>query len=303
MKILGFGEILWDIIEGQAHIGGAVFNLTAHIAKMGADASIVSSVGDDDLGRKALQVSVGYGIATSFISTDPEAPTGTVDVSLDGEGHPEYIIHEGVAWDRIRLSEANEEMLGSTHWDAFCIGTLAQRGENNRKTLDRLLPMVEVKEVLYDLNLRQHFFQKDWIERLLGISTIVKLNDDEAAVLSNLLFDNDLEHKTFSEKLAERFQLSVILLTKGADGALVFDGRGFHTSYCQDVPIVDTVGAGDSFSAGFLFAYLSGSSAFEAADFAGRVADVVVSKRGAVPEYPPELVEEIESIAMQKKNG
>ena len=296
MRALAFGEILWDIIDGTPHLGGAPFNLTAHLAKMGAKAAIVSSVGTDELGDRAIEAAASYGIDTSMVARDPDRPTGWVDVFLDGAGHPDYTIHENVAWDLIPAPADPTVSLGGDPWDVFSFGTLAQRSDGNRAVLIDLIDTVGAAEVFYDVNLRQQFFEKGWIESSLRRSSIVKLNDDEAVFLSDYLFGSSHDEVSFVGLLAERFNLRIVILSRGSKGALVFDEGSFHETTCQDVDVADTVGAGDSFSAGFLHALLGGRSAFEAAEFAGRIADYVVTQTGAIPDYPQSLAAEIASF-------
>ncbi len=295
MKALSFGELLWDIIDGTPYIGGAPFNLAAHLAQMGADVSMITAVGEDELGKRALNAASGYGVRTDYIRSLRDKPTGTVDVFLDKKGIPDYTIHQNVAWDDISLDADDLERINSGQWDVLCFGTLAQRGAGNRALLGRIVPAAGPRHIFYDVNLRQSFYDKAWIETSLDYSTIVKLNEEEAEALSGLLFGEPESTRDFAVGLAEAFALEVVLVTRGPEGALVYDGEDFAVSPTQDVEVVDTVGAGDSFSAGFLFAYLSGNDAFAAANTAAAVADYVVSKHGAVPDYSTALEELLRS--------
>ncbi len=291
MNALSFGELLWDIIDGTPYIGGAPFNLAAHLARMGAGVSMITAVGDDELGRRALEQASRYGVDTQFIRTWPDSPTGTVEVYLDQAGLPDYTIHENVAWDRIEL-EANEiERIGSQSWDVFCFGTLAQRSEQNRRLLETIIGASRPASVFYDVNLRQSYYEEAWLEASLEHATIVKLNEEEAETISRMLFDEELSVRDFVTKIFKTFDLDVVLVTRGPEGAIVYNGSDFGTSETEDVEVVDTVGAGDSFSAAFLYSYLSGDDAFDASDTAAKVADFVVSRRGAVPDYSKELEE------------
>src|SRR3989339_467406 len=135
MKALVFGEILWDVINGNEYIGGAAFNLAAHMSKMGVVSSLVSSVGKDDLGGRALNKAVEIGLDTRYITVQEGLSTGTVDVTVGKEGHPDYVIHENTAWDNIILDRDRLDKITASGWDVFCFGTLAQRTESNRKQL------------------------------------------------------------------------------------------------------------------------------------------------------------------------
>jgi fructokinase len=300
IKALTFGEILWDIIEGKPYIGGAPFNLAAHLSKMGCDVAMISALGDDDLGLRAFERAESFNIDTRYIVNIPDVPTGTVDVFLDSKGLPDYTIHEHTAWDQLTISPSGFKGLASEQRDVICFGTLAQRTAGNRKLLLSILSQASSKHVFYDVNLRQQYFQSDWITESLKYSSIVKLNDEEAEVISKLLYRESVsslkDEERFAESIAADFGLRTVLITRGKEGALVYCNGVSAEVTCGDVSIVDTVGAGDSFSAGFLRAYLSGRSALESARFASTVADFVVGMRGAIPDYSPELLKKISSL-------
>jgi fructokinase len=296
-RALTFGEILWDIIEGEPYIGGAPFNLAAHLTRMGGEVSMVSALGDDDLGRRAREKALSFGINTEFVSESTDSPTGTVDVFLDADGHPDYTIHEGTAWDRLAIPEPLLGKLILREWDVICFGTLAQRSSVNRSLLSDILSQATSRHVFYDVNLRQEYYTAEWITDSLAGSTIVKLNDDEVREISSLLYADRIQspadEEAFVRKMAADYGLDSVLVTRGSGGALVYSGGVFGTTECADVEIADTIGAGDSFGAGFLAAYLCGRTALESARLASRVADFVVSRRGAIPAYTDELAAEI----------
>ena len=294
---LAFGEVLWDIIEGTPYLGGACFNLTAHLSRMSADASIITSVGDDELGERVIEAIGVYGIHPDYVTHNHERPTGTVDVFVDAAGQPDYTIHTETAWDYLSVSDEAMAGLTEASWDVFCFGTVAQRTSQNRELLNRLYEIVDTKEVFYDINLRRDLYHYDWIINSFEHSTIVKLNDDEVRIISEMIFDSSVDspedEKAFVRRFFKRFDLHVVIVTKGGDGAMAYDGNDFFSSTCQDVDIVDTVGAGDSFSAGFLYTYLTGGTVQESVNFAAMVADFVVGRRGAVPEYSKEIAERL----------
>lgn len=300
ISALSFGEILWDIIEGEAHIGGAPFNLAAHLVKMGAQAYMISSVGTDVLGRRAEDFIAKLGIDPAYITVQKEHPTGSVDVFLDGHGHPDYAIHECTAWDNLDISEDALRSISARSWDVFCFGTLAQRSDKNRAYLGMLLDGIRARHIFYDMNLRQSYYRREWIEHSLSHATIVKLNDDEAIHIADMLCGESIEKKEnlypFIKALASDYEIDVIVLTLGKDGAIAYKNGVYSESTCGDVAVVDTVGAGDSFSAGFLFSLLSGADVGAAAKFAAKIADFVVSHRGAIPEYTHEQRRELEQI-------
>lgn len=302
MKVLSFGELLWDIIEGRPYIGGAPFNLASHLAKMGIQSTYLSAVGKDILGKEALRIAKRYGLDTRYIVTNKYLPTGKVEVYLNPQGHPQYTIYENVAWDRIVLSEDLKSNLLKETWDAFCFGTLAQRSEYNRHLLYELLSRLSCEQVFYDVNLRQNFYQKEWIEQSLHFSTILKLNEEEAITLSELLFGETYRRKDFFPVLFSKYNLKLICLTLGEKGSLVYEGNNHYFIPRVKVIVKDTVGAGDSYSAAFLFSFLTGGNPEESGRFANQVSAFVASQSGAIPEYSTQLKEQIRVFKNRQKN-
>lgn len=280
--VVAFGEILWDVIEGEAHIGGAPFNLAAHAVRCGLRAAAVSRVGDDPLGHRALAEMARLGVDSHWVGVDAEHPTGTVTVSLSA-GQPSYTIHEQVAWDYIGLDEDELAALGFPK--AFCFGTLAQRGDESRRTLVRLLDAFRGTTVFYDVNLRQNYWSAPLVEGGLSRATLVKVNDDEARVLGGLLFDGACTPEAFGRAVLDRHPAQAVVVTCGAKGCWVCE-RGVPSVACPCAPVtvVDTVGAGDAFSAAFLAAWLRGATAAEAAAAGNARGSWVASKHGAVPD-------------------
>lgn len=295
-----FGEVLWDIIDSKSYIGGAPFNLAAYLTKMGVKSTPISSVGKDDLGRKALKEAKKRGIDSTFIKVHPHLPTGIVEVGIDEDGNPDYQIKENVAWDNIILDQNLIDSLKKTEWEVFCFGTLAQRTKENREILNRILFSIKPHHIFYDVNLRQNYYQKEWIEKSLCQSSIVKLNNREALILSELLFNQKLKQREFFENLVQEYNLSIVCITHGKNGSLVYHDGHLEKISAINGPVADTVGAGDSFSAGFLFSYLHGSSVYEAAEFAEMVGNFVVSQSGAVPKYPQWLEKEIKNLIKER---
>ena len=301
MKALFFGEILWDIIENKPYIGGAPFNLAAHMTKMGLKSTLISSVGKDALGRKALKEAEKRGINSSFIRVHPHLPTGIVEVSLDERGHPTYLIKENVAWDNIVLNQGLIDNLIKDKWEIFCFGTLAQRTKENREVLSQIISWVRPHHIFYDLNLRQNYYKKEWIEKSLCQSSMVKLNDREVLIVSELLFGETLKQENFIQRICQEYDLSIICITHGKNGSSIYYDGKLEKVAGINGPVADTVGGGDSYSAGFLFSYLCGTSIYEAAEFAEMVGNFVVSQSGAVPKYPKWLEKEIENLKYKIK--
>jgi fructokinase len=296
IKVLSFGELLWDIIAGEAHIGGAPFNLASHLAKMGIHSTYISSVGKDVLGEKALKIAKEYNLDTNYISIHSVLSTGKVDVYLNHKGHPKYTIHKDTAWDQINLNEGFRDLLFKENWFAFCFGTLAQRTESNRNLLYDLLSHLQCQYIFYDVNLRQNFYQKEWIEHSLHFSNMLKLNEEEVITLSELLLGKVVSKEQFCHTISSEYSLKIICITLGEHGSIVYDGQNFFQIPGVKVKVVDTVGAGDSYSAAFLFSFLSGLSPVESGLFASQMGAFVASQVGAVPVYSAWLKEKINTL-------
>jgi len=282
--LVTFGEVLWDVIDGDAHIGGAPFNLAAHAVRCGLGAAVVSRVGDDNWGYRALDEMQQLGVENKWTAVDRIHPTGTVTVTLKG-GQPSYAIHEGVAWDYIHLEPRVFQALSSGQPRAFCFGTLAQRNDVSRQTLRHLLEAFKDAVIFYDVNLRQNFWSGPLVDAGLARATLVKVNDEEARVLGKLLFDGACEPAAFARAVLTRHPVRAVIVTLGADGCLVCE-RDKDVVRCPSikVQVVDAVGAGDAFSAAFLASWLGSASAAEAAEAGNRRGAWVASHRGAVPE-------------------
>jgi len=297
IKALTFGEALFDIIKGSAHLGGAPLNLASHLAKLGAKPAVITAVGRDELGKVLLARAKELGVNTSYILVDEKRPTGTVTVKLVDEGIPIFTINEGVAWDAITPDEKKFKMLAGERWDVFCFGTLAQRSEENRRTLKRLLSEIKANYFFYDVNLRSGYYTEEWILYSLESCTILKMNEEEAAAVSSFVFGTVHSCNTLCRLLTEKYpKISVICITKGPEGAAVYQNGAYEEIETIPVEVADTVGAGDAFSAGFLYTYLSGYSVSKAASIACILGTYVASKPGSVPEYSEELIKKLELI-------
>ncbi len=287
MKVLAFGEILFDVIEGRPFLGGAPLNFAAHLARFGVDSWILSGVGVDELGDNAVAQIEKQGVKTTLIQRDAEHPTGTVEVVLSG-GQPDYTISEGVAYDFIK--PPGEKELGQTAFDVLYYGTLAQRNKKSRDTLAKVLKENQFREVFYDVNLRQGFYTEEVLRNSVKNCTILKLNDEEAGVLGDLFFGERMEMKDFAARVAEEFRIGTIVITTGAKGCLIYADETLHFVEGFPAKVADTVGAGDSFSAAFLYQYMLHKDPVKAAGVANRLGAFVASCRGAIPEYSPEIM-------------
>ena len=288
-KLIGLGEVLWDLLPAGPQLGGAPANFAFHARSLGADARLISRVGNDELGRAILKRFTEAGIPTRTISSDPEASTGSVEVKLNAAGAPDFIIHENVAWDRLQADEtALNEMRKA---DAVCFGSLAQRSEQSRAAVQQLVRATPANALrVFDINLRQHYFTREILESSLRLATLLKLNDAELPVLAGLFgLKGSAENQLI--QLAARFDLRLIAYTKGADGSLLFqDGRS-SAAGSKCVQVADTVGAGDAFTAALVLGLLHGLDLQEVHELASETAGFVCSQSGATPELPSHLRE------------
>lgn len=275
MKILSFGEILWDIFPAEKKIGGAPLNFAAHAARLGAESYMVSAVGNDENGVEALKTAKEFGIKTDYIHISRKYPTAVCRVTLS-DGKPTYTLAENTAYDHI------PDVLPRERFDAVYMGTLAMRSPESRRSFEKLLKYTEKKEVFFDINLRGNFYTRELVNALLRETTVLKLSDEETGFFGK----RDMPHILL--ELANTYpKLKYICVTLGKDGAIVFDCRA-RTLLCSDKPkseVVSTVGAGDSFSACFLVNMLSGRKISECLDRAIILSDYVVTQLGAVPDY------------------
>ncbi|MDO4880036.1 MAG: carbohydrate kinase [Capnocytophaga sp.] len=279
-KVVGLGEILWDIFPNQKVLGGAPANFAYHISQFGLDGYVVSAVGQDSLGKEILDNLTEKGLHY-LIETTP-FPTGSVDVFLDNKGIPQYQINENVAWDNIPFSEKTKNLAKNT--TTVCFGSLAQRHQNSRETIHLFLDTMPKDSLkIFDINLRLHYFSPEIIENSLEKANILKINDEEVVKVAKL-FDWKGSERTICEKLASLFHLDFLILTKGTAGSLILSPN--HESFLPTpkVNVVDTVGAGDSFTAAFVASHLKGYSLEEAHQLAVEVSAYVCGQHGAMPK-------------------
>ena len=284
--IICFGEILFDVYPTEAFIGGAPLNFAAHLARHGESAMMLSALGEDELGAKALGWLEENKIDTSLIKRSA-LPTGRCNVTIGENGVPSYELLSDVAWDEISTE------LCSRRFDALYFGTLALRSEHNRATLERLIANNDFGDIFVDVNIRKPFYSADSLALALSNATILKISDEELSTVASLLGVNFTDNEKFCELLCEKFgNIKLIVLTLGANGALCYEAstQKLTNTAARKANVASTVGAGDSFSAAFLHKYLGGSTIESCLDYASRLAALVVSHYEAVPDYSPEEI-------------
>lgn len=293
-SVVGLGEVLWDWLPAGPQLGGAPANFTCHARALGAEASLISCVGGDELGCEIMARLEALDVNASGIAIDPRHATGAVGVDLE-DGQPRYVIHENAAWDFI---EATPEALAAVRTaDAVCFGTLAQRSETSRNAIRTLLSATARDALrVYDINLRKPFYSGGLFTESLALANVLKLNDAELPVLAaewGLRGDS----RTQLCRLAERFSLRLVVLTRGALGSILFDGSNFSEHPGIEIVVKDTVGAGDSFTAATVLGLLSGWELDRINAAANEVAAFVCSQQGAMPRLPRELAQMFSPVA------
>lgn len=286
--VIGMGELLWDELPGGRRIGGAPANFAYHVSQFGLKSSIVSAVGDDADGRELLTTLRQRGVDCCVATVD--RPTGTVGVTISGNGIPQYEIRRVVAWDHIPFTPALEELAGQTR--AVCFGSLAQRSAGTHDTLKRFLaamPDDADRLKVFDINLRKPFYTPEVIEASLRMCNVLKINDEELTILGEQQGWPADRLLAECPGLMERYGLRLLVLTCGTAGSYVFSAE--ETSYLETprVQVADTVGAGDSFTAALVAALLQGRPVVEAHHLAVQVSAYVCTQAGAMPALPPEL--------------
>lgn len=287
MRVLSFGEILFDIIEGEHYLGGAPLNFAAHLAQQGVESYIFSSVGKDELGEEALQKIRKIGVKTDFIQQDAHHPTGTVPVEFKN-GQPDYTIRENVAYDYTDFADS-KQALAQTEFDVLYYGTLAQRSSQSADALRQLIEQKAFRHIFYDINLRKDCFTRELIDQSLMRCTILKLNDEEVEVLADMLYGKALSLEEFVKQVAQDYDIKIVIVTAGAKGCFLYKDRQVDFVKGYPAKVVDTVGAGDSFSAAFVHQYFKKQDALAAADIANQLGAFVASSRGPLPDYSSEI--------------
>lgn len=272
-SVLAFGEILFDVFDSQECIGGASFNFAAHFSRLGGQSYMASAVGDDQMGVNALNYADSYGIKKDYIAVLPGKSTGYCKVTLEN-GHPCYELVRDVAYDEI------PKLPISRSFDAIYYGTLAQRDQRSAGTLDYILSNVSHKQAFFDINIRQKFYTPETIEKSLKHATILKLSREESFVFGEYASLEELCRRLYSKYS----NLNIIIVTLDADGAMVYSCAedNFYYSRKPRAVVVSTVGAGDSFSAAFMYSYLTGKTVEECIEAAIALSEKVVGQKGAV---------------------
>ena len=284
-RILTIGEVLWDVIDGTEHIGGAPFNLAAHLSRLGCGAFLLTRIGADPRGQAAMLEMKKLGVETEQVQRDLQHPTGWALVELTDDGTATYHFPDNPAYNFIEIDDTSLNQLAKIPFDAICFGTLQQKGERTRRSLMKVLGSVPAAHVLYDVNIRLDFYPADVLRQSLAFSTIVKLNADETQMIAQRLYGAVLPEAELALRLATDFPVRLVCVTKGAEGCTIYGDGASHSFACERVNVVDTVGAGDAFTAAFLQHYCRTGDFAVSAQRGNLLGAYVASRSGAVPEY------------------
>jgi len=320
LNIVGLGEVLWDLLPTGPQLGGAPANFACHVQalgeQVGAQAHVITRIGDDDYGREILRRFHETRLGTATVQVDRAASTGTAKVELSKNGVAHFIIEENIAWDF--LAPTDEGLAAVGHADAICFGTLAQRNVASRTTIQQLVAAAPHNTLrILDINLRQPFYSRRAIEESLQLANVLKLNDEELPIVAEMfsscgadtlvrvpgaeqcnvpaIKSEPHQIKDQIESLAKTFDLQLVALTRGAEGSLLYQAVGeddrWSDSPSRQVKVVDTVGAGDSFTAALVLGLLRKMDIEEINEIANEVAGYVCAQPGATPQLPLEFAE------------
>lgn len=294
--IVGLGEILWDLFPAGPQLGGAPANFAYITSLLGNRGIAASRLGHDDLGREAAVRLKELGLDTKFLQEDRQHPTGTVRVEVDPKGQPCFEISQSVAWDFLEWTPQWQELAAQA--DAVCFGSLAQRSPQSRATVRDFLRATQPQCLrVFDVNLRQNFFDAAVLDASMRMASIVKLNHEELPKIMRLLENSEKFSGAQSEESSARhllnlYQLRLVCVTRGNEGSLLITStdRSVHTGF--RVKVADTVGAGDAFTASLVCQYLRGATLAQTNDAANRVGAWVASQNGAMPALGPGGIEQ-----------
>ncbi len=285
--IVGLGEALFDLFPDEQRLGGAPLNVAVHAQQLGNRGVVVTRVGQDSLGDQILAELRRRGMDTTHVQTDPDHATGTVLIDFDEHDEPHYQIVENVAWDLLQWDGDLDHLSG--HCDAVCFGTLAQRNAQTRNNIYRFVSQARRAIKLFDINLRQDYYDRQQIEYMLDLADALKVNRDELTKLTALFHLED-DADAVAAALMGKYKLEWLALTAGEAGTTVYAGDDKHTAASIAAEAGgDAVGAGDATAAALLHGALRRWDWPRTLDLANRLGAFVAGQKGACPELPDEL--------------
>ena len=280
--VVGLGEVLWDVLPEGKKLGGAPANFAYHAGQfLGMDNTIaISALGDDPLAEETIEALKEHQL--NYLLPRVPYPTGTVQVTLDGQGIPSYEIKENVAWDNLPFNDDIADIARNCR--AVCFGSLAQRNSVSRTTIQQFLDATPADCLrIFDINLRQHFYTKKIIQDSIRRCNILKINDEELELVGQMFGYPDLDFENKCWLILGKYNLDILVLTCGTNGSYVFTPGNISFLPTPKVQVADTVGAGDSFTGSFVASILKGKTVAEAHSIAVQVSAYVCTQNGAMP--------------------
>lgn len=280
-RVICYGELLWDNLPTGRMAGGAPMNVAYHLNRLGAESQMITRTGEDQAGAGLIAFSSEIGLPIANIQIDHTHPTGEVIATIMANEEVVYDILPDAAWDFIAFQPNFSELAAAA--DAFVFGSLAARSSGSRETLFRLIDAAKYR--VFDINLRAPHYSKEILHQLLSKADLLKLNNDELILLNSLFFVEGSPEKDTMSFLLQTYEITEIILTKGSEGASYFTADEHYTGKAYPVKVADTVGAGDSFLAAFLYKKFTGAPVSEAFDYARAMGAFIAGKKGGCPPY------------------
>lgn len=279
LQAICFGEILWDLLPTGKIAGGAPMNVAFHLNQLGVEVGMISRIGTDDLGEEIFDFLQSKKVPTMLVQRDSVNPTGIVNVELDEKGHPKYEIVQNVAWDFIESEKNAQEAVQNA--DLLVFGSLVARAEKSQKSLLDLIEKARFR--VFDVNLRQPFFSKKLLFELLPKANLVKMNDTELDIIADWHGCTTSSQQDKMTTLKNALGLDLLVVTRGENGAMSLGAMGFVSHPGVKVQVVDTIGSGDAFLAGYLSQFLQKKSPAECLEFGCQMGAFVATQRGGTP--------------------
>ncbi len=293
VRILAFGEILWDVFDESTRLGGAPLNFALHATRLGHEAVLISAVGDDELGSSARAALRSLGIDSPYIQTTGTYRTGTATVQLGEDGQVRFRIRRPAAYDDVRLTAQDLERLAAWDPDWLYYGTLSSMAANSRALLARLIGALPRARRFYDINLREDSFTWELVAELASRAHVVKLNQDEMEALGGMFKLPTATIEEFCRSGAARYNWQAVAVTLGEHGCGIWVGGSYAEAEGVRVIVSDTVGAGDAFAAAFVHGLSLNWRTQKIGEFANRVGALIASRPGGTPQW---TLDEVESF-------
>src|ERR1017187_82322 len=279
------GEILWDLIDGSARLGGAPLNFAVHSMRLGHVSTLISALGEDELGSRARLAIESYGLNTRFVQTTPRFSTGTATVEFSPNGRKSFRIPRPAGFDALDLSDDEVRCVAACMPRWLYYGTLFMGTAQGMQTLHRLISALPMAKKFYDINLRPESYTPQLVLDLLGLADVVKLNEPEMECVADLAGLPIYSIEAFCRAGAARFGWRVACVTLGARGCAIWNGKDYAEAQGYEVEVADTVGAGDGFAAALLHGLARGWRPGDLGAFANRVGALIASRPGAIPDW------------------